>query len=769
VLRLARNRLQSLPEALGAFSALQVLDCSGNRLTSVPRVVGRCTALQQLQMASNRLRGLTSGIGNLMRLQLLDLSHNQYRHLPTMTGDLTQLAALLLEDNQLEDLPSSCSSLCKLTQLTLSANRLHVLPPAIVRMSALRHLSLDDNPLLGRDAVLLQLQRQLPALSVDGWGPLRPQGAGAPGGDELRAAAPHHTPGAPLMGLTPFALAATPMSPMLWPTYDPRRRQGAQVMHGIWRSNLPVRPPAFDAAAAARAAEAAGGHTTAAPQAGAPQQPSWVVPTAADVAQQEALAAQMAGLQFARGQAECHQRQLQVMQAQVQAAQQGAGGAGGPQDGAGSSSGGGAATAAAAAAWGVSAPPLNAHPVWGMPSQAWVWPPSQGHSEAPLEMHWLRSAAPRQQPRGTRQQQQQQQEQQGESAAERVAVARKHGNGVSFAEYEAEMALRIAGGGGGAAAAAARNAATPHASDGSEPRSSLLSFMNDGGCRFAAPGMPRAASMDQLLEGGRQAAQQTLQQRNWPPSGLRPGAHAESRLQPRAAAGAAAAGAGAGAGSSSSSSHGAAAAAAGVPGSPSQQPAGAQSDGEVERLMATAAVSAAAAAGVRQGDAATDTPSSAPDTECEGSDSSSEVNEAAPVNATTPPAAGGQAMRDDAPAALAAGGGVRHAQLARVRAVHVSSSAGGTSSGGGASSCDGAGSSAGATSQGRQGDGSSTGDSSAGGASPDARAARVDGPAAAAAAGQQGPPPAAPGAAQGRPAVRSGFPFNVLENAWWGG
>lgn len=91
VLRLARNRLQSLPEALGAFSALQVLDCSGNRLTSVPRVVGRCTALQQLLMSSNRLRGLTSGIGNLMRLQLLDLSHNQYRHLPTMTGDLTQL------------------------------------------------------------------------------------------------------------------------------------------------------------------------------------------------------------------------------------------------------------------------------------------------------------------------------------------------------------------------------------------------------------------------------------------------------------------------------------------------------------------------------------------------------------------------------------------------------------------------------------------------------------------------------------------------------
>lgn len=91
VLRLARNRLQSLPEALGAFSGLQVLDCSGNRLTSVPRVVGRCLALQQLLMSSNRLRGLTSGIGNLVRLQLLDLSHNQYRHLPTMTGDLTQL------------------------------------------------------------------------------------------------------------------------------------------------------------------------------------------------------------------------------------------------------------------------------------------------------------------------------------------------------------------------------------------------------------------------------------------------------------------------------------------------------------------------------------------------------------------------------------------------------------------------------------------------------------------------------------------------------
>eukprot|EP00878_Enallax_costatus_P010609 GHUV01011082.1.p1 GENE.GHUV01011082.1~~GHUV01011082.1.p1 ORF type:complete len:1183 (+),score=437.55 GHUV01011082.1:626-4174(+) len=168
VLRLARNRLQSLPEALGCYASLQILDCSGNRLTSVPRVVGKCTALQQLLMASNRLRGLTSGIGNLLRLQVLDLSHNQYRHLPTMTGDLTQLQELLLEDNQLEDLPNSCSTLIKLNKLTLSNNRLHVLPPAISRMSGLVTLTLRANPLLDRDAVVLQLQRQLPLLQLDG-------------------------------------------------------------------------------------------------------------------------------------------------------------------------------------------------------------------------------------------------------------------------------------------------------------------------------------------------------------------------------------------------------------------------------------------------------------------------------------------------------------------------------------------------------------------------------------------------------------------------
>lgn len=79
---------------------------------------------------------------------------------------------LLLEDNQLEDLPSSCSALVKLSNLTLSSNRLHVLPPPISRMSGLLMLTLLENPLLDKDAVILQLQRQLPLLQIDGLSPL---------------------------------------------------------------------------------------------------------------------------------------------------------------------------------------------------------------------------------------------------------------------------------------------------------------------------------------------------------------------------------------------------------------------------------------------------------------------------------------------------------------------------------------------------------------------------------------------------------------------
>lgn len=80
---------------------------------------------------------------------------------------------LLLADNQLEDLPSSCSSLHKVTNLTLHSNRLHVLPPAVSRMSGLQTLTLYDNPLLGRDAVVLHLQRQLPGLAIDSHMPLQ--------------------------------------------------------------------------------------------------------------------------------------------------------------------------------------------------------------------------------------------------------------------------------------------------------------------------------------------------------------------------------------------------------------------------------------------------------------------------------------------------------------------------------------------------------------------------------------------------------------------
>ena len=174
VLRLARNRLQALPEAIGAMTGLQYLDITGNRLQAVPRAVAKCTALQALELGQNRLRGLTSGLGSLTRLVRLDLSHNQYRHLPSSLGQLTQLQQLLLEDNALEDLPDSTSSLGKLTELTLATNRLWLLPGSVCHMPQLQYLSVGGNPLVGQEACVLQLQQQLPHLALDVAPPLQP-------------------------------------------------------------------------------------------------------------------------------------------------------------------------------------------------------------------------------------------------------------------------------------------------------------------------------------------------------------------------------------------------------------------------------------------------------------------------------------------------------------------------------------------------------------------------------------------------------------------
>ena len=73
VLRLENNRIDALPDNIGACKALVKLDLSTNNLHSLPDSMGQFRKLQRLNVANNMLRRVPASMGGLKTLKELDL------------------------------------------------------------------------------------------------------------------------------------------------------------------------------------------------------------------------------------------------------------------------------------------------------------------------------------------------------------------------------------------------------------------------------------------------------------------------------------------------------------------------------------------------------------------------------------------------------------------------------------------------------------------------------------------------------------------------
>ena len=74
-----RNKLTSLPPAIGQLKLLKLLDASENQLTSLPMELGMLTNLKNLNLDGNRLTALPNELGSLYRLRFLGLQRNPMR------------------------------------------------------------------------------------------------------------------------------------------------------------------------------------------------------------------------------------------------------------------------------------------------------------------------------------------------------------------------------------------------------------------------------------------------------------------------------------------------------------------------------------------------------------------------------------------------------------------------------------------------------------------------------------------------------------------
>ena len=116
------SRYTNIPEEIGTFTQLEILDMRSHNLTSIPKEIGKLKNLKVLYLGHNKLTSLPESIGNLTKLEELHLSYNNLESIPSSIGKLKKLRKLYLQNNKLTSLPRGIEDLASLRYLGLKSN-----------------------------------------------------------------------------------------------------------------------------------------------------------------------------------------------------------------------------------------------------------------------------------------------------------------------------------------------------------------------------------------------------------------------------------------------------------------------------------------------------------------------------------------------------------------------------------------------------------------------------------------------------------------------
>ncbi|XP_018121085.1 DISP complex protein LRCH3 isoform X2 [Xenopus laevis] len=140
-----QNCIRHVPEATLNLQALAFLNISRNQLISLPGYI--CSLpLKVLIASNNKLDNLPEEIGALRNLTELDVSCNEIQTIPTQIGKLESLRDLNIRRNHLVQLPEELAEL-PLVRLDFSCNKVTCIPVCFRNLRHLQTIALDNNPL----------------------------------------------------------------------------------------------------------------------------------------------------------------------------------------------------------------------------------------------------------------------------------------------------------------------------------------------------------------------------------------------------------------------------------------------------------------------------------------------------------------------------------------------------------------------------------------------------------------------------------------------
>ncbi|KAM8954423.1 DISP complex protein LRCH3 [Pelodytes ibericus] len=144
-LNLYQNCIRYVPEATLNLQALNFLNISRNQLTSLPGYLCNLP-LKVLIASNNKLDTLPEEIGALKHLTELDVSCNEIHKIPRQIGKLESLRDFNIRRNHLVQLPEELAEL-PLVRLDFSCNKITSIPVCYRNLRHLQNITLDNNPL----------------------------------------------------------------------------------------------------------------------------------------------------------------------------------------------------------------------------------------------------------------------------------------------------------------------------------------------------------------------------------------------------------------------------------------------------------------------------------------------------------------------------------------------------------------------------------------------------------------------------------------------